>query len=123
MNRKNKYFEKRPLLPGFEAGIYERQPAYNREELAESLPQVQRRISEQEESIRRSNHVNIRLSDADLAQLQKLSLKEGLPIKSMIASIVHKYITGELVEPDFSPGGFARAPRHGALNENERNKD
>jgi predicted DNA binding CopG/RHH family protein len=115
MNRKNKFFEKRPLLPGYESGVYERQPVYNREELGENLPAVQRRMNEQEDSNRRSNHVNIRLSDADLAGLQKLSLKEGMPIKSMIASIVHKYITGELTEPDFSPGGFAKAPRHGSL--------
>jgi predicted DNA binding CopG/RHH family protein len=114
MNRKNKTFEKRPLLPGYEAGIYERKPAYNHEELAESLSSAQRRLHDQDDSNRRSNHLNIRLSDADLAELQKISLKEGMPIKSLIASIVHRFITGDLVEPDFSPGGFAREPRHGS---------
>lgn len=37
MNKKKKLFEKRPLIPGFEAGLYEKQPEYNKEELAESL--------------------------------------------------------------------------------------
>jgi len=114
MNKKKKLFEKRPLIPGFEAGLYEKQPEYNKEELAESLGAIHRRAQDQEENIRRGNHVNIRLSDADLSELQKLSLREGVPIKSMIASIVHKYIAGELVLPDYSPGGFAHELKRGS---------
>jgi predicted DNA binding CopG/RHH family protein len=34
----------------------------------------------------------------DLVQFQKAAIEEGLPYQTLIASILHKYITGRLVE-------------------------
>ncbi|HWK53407.1 MAG TPA: hypothetical protein VNR18_03485 [Hyphomicrobiales bacterium] len=72
-------FTKKPLLPGFEAGVYESRPAYNRAEF-EQYPE------------RRSSHVNIRLSATDLERLQRIALINGVPVSSLIAGIVRGHL-------------------------------
>lgn len=52
--------------------------------------------------------VNIRLSAGDLKDLQVRALEEGVPYQTLIASILHKYVTGRLREQE-APG--TKAPR------------
>ena len=47
----------------------------------------------------KDKRVNIRLSSGDLADIQVRALEEGLPYQTLIASVMHKYVTGRLVEP------------------------
>jgi predicted DNA binding CopG/RHH family protein len=47
----------------------------------------------------KDRRVNIRLSSGDLADIQVRALQEGLPYQTLIASVLHKYVTGRLVEP------------------------
>jgi predicted DNA binding CopG/RHH family protein len=47
----------------------------------------------------KDRRVNIRLSSGDLADIQVKALEEGLPYQTLIASVLHKYVTGRLVEP------------------------
>ena len=42
--------------------------------------------------------VNIRLSSPDLMDIQACALEEGLPYQTFIASVLHKYVSGRLVE-------------------------
>lgn len=42
---------------------------------------------------RKDARVNIRLSTADLEMLKRRAAEEGLPYQSLIASILHKYVT------------------------------
>lgn len=49
-------------------------------------------------TVRKDKRVNIRMTARDLVQLQKAAIEEGLPYQTLIASILHKYITGRLVE-------------------------
>lgn len=46
----------------------------------------------------KDRRVNIRLSSGDLSDLQVRALQEGVPYQTLIASIVHKYVTGRLAE-------------------------
>lgn len=46
----------------------------------------------------KNRRINIRLSRKDLEALQTLALEEGLPYQTMIASILHKYVNGRLVD-------------------------
>jgi predicted DNA binding CopG/RHH family protein len=46
----------------------------------------------------KDKRVNIRLSSGDLSDLQVRALQEGVPYQTLIASIVHKYVTGRLSE-------------------------
>ncbi len=46
----------------------------------------------------KDRRVNIRLSSADVRSIQALALREGIPYQTLIASVLHKYVTGRLVE-------------------------
>ena len=46
----------------------------------------------------KDRRVNIRLSSADVRDIQALALREEIPYQTLIASILHKYVTGRLVE-------------------------
>ena len=51
----------------------------------------------------KDRRVNIRLSAGDLQDIQVKALQEGMPYQTLIASILHKYVTGRLEERE--PGG------------------
>ena len=46
----------------------------------------------------KSRRVNIRLSPADLMDIQARAYEEGVPYQTLIASVLHKYVTGRLRE-------------------------
>jgi predicted DNA binding CopG/RHH family protein len=68
----------------------------------------------------KDKRVNIRLSSGDLSDLQVRALQEGIPYQTLIASIVHKYVTGRLAEkvevttkPSPASGGKRATPSRG----------
>ena len=46
----------------------------------------------------KEKRVNIRLSTPDLMDIQARALEEGMPYQTLIASVLHKYVSGRLVE-------------------------
>ena len=46
----------------------------------------------------KDRRVNIRLSSADLGDIQVKALEEGVPYQTLIASVLHKYVTGRLAD-------------------------
>lgn len=46
----------------------------------------------------KDRRVNIRLSSSDLSDIQAKALEEGIPYQTLIASVLHKYVTGRLSE-------------------------
>jgi predicted DNA binding CopG/RHH family protein len=44
--------------------------------------------------MRKDERINIRLSTADLEMLKRRAVEEGLPYQTLIASILHKYVSG-----------------------------
>jgi predicted DNA binding CopG/RHH family protein len=46
----------------------------------------------------KDRRVNIRISSKDLEGIQKQALEEGIPYQTLIASVLHKYVSGRLVE-------------------------
>jgi predicted DNA binding CopG/RHH family protein len=46
----------------------------------------------------KDRRVNIRLSSIDLTDIQAKALEEGVPYQTLIASVLHKYVTGRLAE-------------------------
>src|SRR5690625_1419885 len=46
----------------------------------------------------KDRRVNIRLSSGELSDIQTRALQEGMPYQTLIASVIHKYVTGRLVE-------------------------
>lgn len=50
----------------------------------------------------KDRRVNIRLSSGDLQDIQVRALQEGMPYQTLIASVLHKYVTGRLAEREAS---------------------
>jgi predicted DNA binding CopG/RHH family protein len=46
----------------------------------------------------KDRRVNIRLSSIDLSDIQVRALEEGVPYQTLIASVLHKYVSGRLIE-------------------------
>jgi predicted DNA binding CopG/RHH family protein len=46
----------------------------------------------------KDRRVNIRLSSGDLSDIQVKALEEGVPYQTLIASVLHKYVTGRFAE-------------------------
>ena len=46
----------------------------------------------------KNKRINIRISERDLTKLKSRSFEEGMPYQTLISSILHKYISGRLVE-------------------------
>ena len=49
-------------------------------------------------TLSKDKRVNIRISSSDLQELQLQALEEGLPYQTFMASILHKFLRGKLVE-------------------------
>ncbi|MEQ1621111.1 MAG: hypothetical protein ABL919_06865 [Methylococcales bacterium] len=49
-----------------------------------------------DETFKKDKRINIRISSRDLTALQRRALEEGLPYQTLVASILHKYVSGGL---------------------------
>lgn len=63
----------------------------------------------------KSRRVNIRLSAADLMDIRARAYEEGVPYQTLIASVLHKYVSGRLLEkrPRLTAGSTAIARKRG----------
>jgi predicted DNA binding CopG/RHH family protein len=61
----------------------------------------------------KDRRINIRLSSPDLMDIQARALEEGIPYQTFIASVLHKYASGRLVEKPSSltPRSTGRADK------------
>ena len=64
----------------------------------------------------KDRRVNIRLSSGDLSDIQVKALEEGVPYQTLIASVLHKYVTGHFAErpTPSAKGAPARVPKRRA---------
>ena len=46
----------------------------------------------------KDQRMNIRISKKDLNALKVRALEEGMPYQTLVSSIIHKYLSGRLVE-------------------------
>ncbi len=49
-------------------------------------------------TFKKDTRINIHLSSRDLRALQARALQEGIPYQTLVASVLHKYVAGKLVE-------------------------
>jgi len=82
--------EEQELLASIEAGEWQ------------SVPDLPEEISRHREyarnTLRKDRRVNIRISSRDLDDIQTLAVEEGIPYQTLMASILHKYVSGRLIE-------------------------
>ena len=48
------------------------------------------------QALRKNRRINIRLSQYDLEALQGKAIQEGIPYQTLVTSVLHKYVTGQL---------------------------
>lgn len=67
-----------------------------------SVKEVKRKKGKYQEyakaTFRKDKRVNIRISEKDLINIQKKAVDEGLPYQTLISSVLHKFVTGRLIE-------------------------
>ena len=49
-------------------------------------------------TFKKDRRINIRISSKDLNAIQKRALEEGIPYQTLISSLLHKYVSGRLIE-------------------------
>ena len=50
--------------------------------------------------MKRDSRINIRISAADLNMVRRIAVQEGLPYQTLLASVIHKFVTGRLVNKE-----------------------
>ena len=77
---------------------FEQSIEYNAEKF---VPLSDTEMSEVETIINAANktkNINIRISAYDIEKVKQRSAEEGIPYQTLISSIIHKYVTGTLVD-------------------------
>jgi predicted DNA binding CopG/RHH family protein len=82
--------DERELLQSVEAGEWRSVPHRDRE--------LARYRDYAAATFKKDRRINIRISSKDLDALQKRALQEGIPYQTLVASILHKYVSGRLTE-------------------------
>ena len=49
-------------------------------------------------TLTKDHRMNIRIAKNDLDSIKLKAAEEGLPYQTLVASIIHKYVTGRLIE-------------------------
>ena len=85
---KNKFYddEEKDIVAAYERG--ELKPVKMQKKARQEAENAARRY------MRKDARINIRLSSADLEMLKRRAAEEGLPYQSLIASVLHKYVSG-----------------------------
>jgi len=49
-------------------------------------------------ALAKDRRVNVRLSSRDLEELQARAAEEGMPYQTLLSSVLHKFVTGRLID-------------------------
>jgi len=55
-------------------------------------------------TMNKDKRINIRISSRDLGSLQRRANRYGMPYQTLISSVLHRYISGDLKEKIFEEG-------------------
>ncbi len=47
-------------------------------------------------AFKKNKRINIRISEKDLNRLKAKSLEEGVPYQTLVSSLIHKYVSGNI---------------------------
>lgn len=84
--------EEKELLESVERGEWKTIPHFKKE--AKRYQEYARA------TFRKDKRVSIRISEKDLVNIQKRAIREGLPYQTLMASVLHKFISGRLIEKE-----------------------
>lgn len=66
--------------------------------IADRKGEIRRYRSYARDALKKSRRINIRLSPQDLEGMQQRAVVEGIPYQTLVASVIHKFVSGRLVE-------------------------
>lgn len=82
--------EEREILEAYESGKLV--------PIADKEAVIARLKSYGDATLRKDRRVNIRISNGVILALQDIAQEEGIPYQTLMASILHKYVTGRLIK-------------------------
>lgn len=65
--------------------------------VADAPERIKMHQASAESTLKKDQRLNIRISSRDLKSLQARALEEGIPYQTLAASLLHKYVSGHLV--------------------------
>ena len=89
MNEPKLSNEERQILEDFEAGEFKSILTPRRKKMLQDAA---------EKTFKKDKRINIRISSRDLESLQRRALEEGIPYQTLVSSVLHKYVTGRLID-------------------------
>jgi len=89
MNELKLSADERGLLDSLESGEYESVLTDERRKELEAAAT---------HTFKKDKRINIRISNRDLTAIQTKASEEGLPYQTLVSSIIHKYISGSLLD-------------------------
>ncbi len=87
--------EEQEILDAYESGEFE---SVMTDERKKSIGQIAAA------TFKKDKRINIRLSGRDLSAIQRRALEEGIPYQTLVASILHKYVSGSLYDVTANKG-------------------
>ncbi len=81
--------EEQELLASYEAGEWQS------DKTPERLLDLQSYVKS---SVAKDRRITLSVSSMDLEGIQIIAIEEGIPYQTLISSVLHKYVTGRLVE-------------------------
>ena len=82
--------EERDILDSYERGEWQSADNLNQE--------IQKHKEYAHQTLKKDKRVNIRISSRILDELQARALEDGMPYQTLISSILHRFVSGRLVE-------------------------
>ena len=68
----------------------------------QSISNLQEEIKKSKEyvnaTLKKDQRMNIRITKKDIDALKVKAVKEGIPYQTLVSSIIHKYLSGKLIE-------------------------
>jgi predicted DNA binding CopG/RHH family protein len=82
--------EENEILEAFESGKLKK--------TKNAKKQIQQHKVAAEATFKKDARINIRLSSRDLRSLQAKALMEGIPYQTLVSSVLHKFVDGQLID-------------------------
>jgi len=82
--------EEKEILEAFEKGELKR--------TKNAMQEIEQHKAVAEATFKKDTRINIRLSSRDLRSLQARALREGIPYQTLVSSVLHKFVDGQLVD-------------------------
>ena len=90
MNKVKLDKEEQDILDSFERGEWKPVANRNRE--------IARHVNYAKNTLAKDRRVNIRISSKDLEEIQAIAVEDGMPYQTLMASVLHRFVSGRFVE-------------------------